>query len=200
MGLGYFVFSMIKYFLNIGVLLTSSAASAQFIVSVEWQKSGDVRDTIYYNPDRKLEWDDFRGAPASNSVAAAITESGFGYRMTMKSVNGKTNVNITVLCYFNKRNSWVKPGMNSDYALTHEQHHFDITYINACLFIQKLKAAHFTSNNYEALADQIHDECYEALGKMQDDYDGQTMNGRLPKVQLSWNKKIDKELSSLITN
>lgn len=90
--------------------------------------------------------------------------------------------------------------MNSDYALMHEQHHFDITYINACLFIQKLKAAHFTSNNYEVLVDQIHDECYEALGKMQDDYDGQTMNGRLPKVQLSWNKKIDKELSLLITN
>lgn len=198
--MGYFVFSMIRYFLTIGVLLISSAAAAQFIVSVEWQKLRNASDTIYYNPDRKLEWEDFRGTPVSNSAAAAITESGFGYRMSMKSVNGKTTVNITVLCYFNKGNSWVKPGMNSDYALVHEQHHFDITYINACLFIQKLKAAHFTSNNYEALVDQIHDECYEALGKMQDDYDGQTMNGRLPKVQLSWNKKIDKELSLLITN
>lgn len=198
--MGYFVISMIKYFLGIGLLLMSSISYAQFIVFVEWQQSKNSGDTIYYNPDEKLVWEDFKGTPVSNSIAAAITESGFGYRMSMKSVNGKTTVNITVLCYFNKRNSWVKPGMDSDYALTHEQHHFDITYLNAYLFMQKLKTAHFTSNNYQALIDQIHDECYEALSKMQDDYDGQTSNGRLRQAQLSWNKKIDRQLDSLITN
>ena len=69
----------------------------------------------------------------------------------MNSYNNKTNVVITVFCYFNKKKSWVKKNMDSDYALTHEQHHYDITYINTCLFIQKLKQAQFNRGNYDYL-------------------------------------------------
>jgi hypothetical protein len=191
---------MIKYFFSILLFLPGSSVYAQFTVSIQWQKPKSGGDTIYYNPDRKLDWEDFKGVPVDNSIAAAITESGFGYRMSMNSINGKTNVSITVMCYFNKRRSWVKQGMNTDYALTHEQHHFDITYINTCLFIQKLRAAKFTADNFAALVDKIHDECYNALDKMQDEYDGQTMNGRLRREQFAWNKKIDQQLESLITN
>ena len=109
-------------------------------------------------------------------------------------------MDITVFCYFNKANSWVKKGENTNYALLHEQHHFDITYINTCLFIQKLREARFTSANYASLINQIHDECFAALEKMQNDYDGQTKNGRITKEQSAWNKKIDKLLASIITN
>ena len=90
--------------------------------------------------------------------------------------------------------------MDSEYALLHEQHHYDITYINACLFIQKLKEAQFNRGNFNILVDKIHDACFDALGKMQDAYDGETLNGRVESQQKSWNKKIDEQLAALITN
>ena len=138
---------MNKYFLIFLLFLFSSPAYAQFTTTIQWLKikTGNAGDTIYYDMNRKLDWTDFKGRPDANSAAAAITESGFGYRMSMQSVNGKANMIITVFCYFNKKKSWVKAGMNTGYGLIHEQHHFDITYINACLFIRKLRAASFTA-------------------------------------------------------
>lgn len=193
---------MTKYFLCTILFLVSISTYAQITTTIQWQKvkTGNSGDTIYYDLNRKLNWVDFKGKPDAMSVAAAITESGFGYKMTMQSVNGKTNVVITVSCYFNKQKSWVKTNMNTDYALLHEQHHFDITFINACLFIKKLRAVDLTIKNYNSLINDIHDECFAALEKMQNDYDGQTKNGRINQQQVLWNKKIDLQLHAIITN
>lgn len=200
--MSYTLIRMIRNILVAFFLFLAFAAKAQVTVNVKWQnnKPGYGSDTIYYDPNRKLTWPDFKGNPVAASFAAAITESGFGYQLAMNSLNGKTTINITVYCYFSKNKSWVKKGMNTDYALLHEQHHFDITYINTCLFIQKLKQANFSRSNCGALSTKIHDECFKALNKMQDEYDGETSNGRKPAVQAAWNKKIDTQLASLVTN
>jgi len=193
---------MNRFFIGITLCLLSSSSFAQLTTTIQWQnpKTGNAGDTIYYAPNRKLDWADFKGKPDMYSPAAAITESGFGYRLSLQSSNGSANMVITVFCYFNKNKSWVKKGMNTSYALLHEQHHFDITYIYACLFIQKLRLTRFTINNYAALIDKIHDECFTELDKMQDEYDGQTKNGRVNRQQSFWNKKIDRQLDSLFTN
>jgi len=193
---------MIRNCITVILLLLSSAVYAQFTVTIQWQKikPGSNGDTIYYHPERKLNWTDFKGRPVAESPAAAITESGFGYKMTMNSYNNKVNLVITVFCYFNKMKSWVKKDMDSDYALLHEQHHYDITYINACRFIKKLREANFNRGNYNYLVEKIHDESFDALNKMQDEYDGQTSNGRISRMQSFWNKKIDQQLAAIITN
>ncbi|MEP7237239.1 MAG: hypothetical protein ABI685_05230 [Ferruginibacter sp.] len=192
---------MIKNALAIILFFVSSSACAQFTVTIQWEKikPGTAGDTIYYNANRKLVWNDFKGRPDAVSPAAAITESGFGYKMSMNSLNNKTNVVITVFCYFNKKKSWVKKDMDSDYALLHEQHHYDITYINTCLFIQKLREAQFNRGNYDYLVQKLHDESFNALEKMQNEYDGETRNGRIDRLQTTWNKKIDQQLAA-ITN
>lgn len=183
-------------------MLPGIAAKAQVTVNVQWKNINQDRisDTIYYSSDRKLAWAEFKGKPASGSPAAAVTESGFGYQLSMQSLNNRTSINITVYCYFNKKKSWVKKGMANDYALVHEQHHFDITYINTCMFIQKLRQAAFTKANFVSLSEKIHDECFDAMDAMQDEYDGETSNGRNKDIQAVWNKKIDQQLATLITN
>jgi len=193
---------MIKNFLLIIFSLVGFSSYAQFTVTVQWQpiKINSGGDTVYYNSERKLTWTDFKGKPDAASPAAAITESGFGYRMSMNAAGSKTNVVITVFCYFNKKKSWVKKDMDTDYALLHEQHHYDITYINTCLFVKKLKEAQLNKGNFNYLVEKLHDECFAALNKMQNEYDGQTSNGRIPRMQTAWNKKIDQELELLITN
>ena len=193
---------MNKYLLIFLFFLLNSTAYAQFTTTIQWHnaKTSRASDTIYYDLNSKLDWADFKGKPDAGNGAAAITESGFGYRISMQSVNGKANLIITVFCYFNKNNSLVKKGMNTDYALLHEQHHFDITYINAFLFIQKLRVTRLTKNNFASAVEKIHDECFAQLGQMQDAYDGETKNGRLSNQQSVWNKKIDRQLESLFTD
>ena len=193
---------MIKNIFFLVLLLSSISVKAQVTVNIQWQNvtPGNADDIIHYDNKKKLTWPDFKGNPIASSPAAAVTESGFGYQLAMKSLNGKTSINITVYCYFDKNKSWVKKTMNTDYGLLHEQHHFDITYINTCIFIQKLKAAKFTKSNFSALSAKIHDECFIALNNMQNQYDGETFNGRKKEIQAYWNKKIDQQLAALITN
>lgn len=189
-----------KWIYAILIIVQVTTLHAQVTVSVQWQKEdkGGVNDTTFYAKNRKLEWKDFRGRPDVGSDAAAITASGFGYLLAMHSINRRTSFVVSVYCFYDKQHSWVKPGMQSDYALLHEQHHFDITYINTCAFMEKLRTARFSLSNYREVIDRIYSQSYNALENMQNDYDGQTKNGQLKSVQLLWNKKVDADLFRII--
>ncbi|MBL0056136.1 MAG: hypothetical protein IPP31_08025 [Chitinophagaceae bacterium] len=193
---------MKRFLISFLFILFCGSVYAQFYTRVEWAGGTDPYkgDSIYYDPGYKLSWKDFKGQPDMNSVAAAITSSGFGYTMAMNSRNNKATLVIKVSCFFTTRGSWVKKGMRSDYALLHEQHHFDITYIVTCRFFQKLKNTAFTRDNYSELLDRINRAYYEELETLQNEYDGQTRNGQLKDVQLAWNKKIDGMLAALVIN
>jgi len=184
------------------VLFFTIAGFAQTTVKIQWVQHVPAAssDTIFYSPNRKLSWPDFKGIADAKSEAIAITASGFGFISGVKYKNGKVNIDISVYCYFGKSSSWVKAGRESAYALNHEQHHFDITYIATSLFMQKLKAASFTWENYNDVLNRIYSESSKQLEKMQNDYDGQTKNGQLETVQASWNKKVEKQLATLVTN
>lgn len=191
-----------KLLFSLFLLLWNCTAHGQVTTTIQWQqnKTAEAGDTIYYSASRKLKWNDFRAQPDNKSIAAAITTSGFGYALAMHSRNGITGISISVYCFFNKSKSWVKSGLGSDYALLHEQHHFDITYIGACLFIKKLRAANFTLSNYAALIGKIDNESNSEMERMQDEYDGNTRNGQLKNVQAGWNKKIEIQLAAIATN
>jgi len=162
--------------------------------------AGNNKDTIYYQPGTEVAWSDFRGKPDLASGAAAMTYSGFGFTAAIQSRNGKGTLTINLYCYFDRTKSWVKSTSKNDYALLHEQHHFDVSYIASNLFMQKLQQAKFTMSNYNKLLNDIYNESTATLEKMQDDYDGQTRNGRVPDVQAAWNKKIDAALAQLPTD
>ena len=174
---------------------------AQLTTKVEWtqQTSMPASEVIYYTSDNKLVWPNFKGSvPANTGRTAAITMSGFGYSASMKSSGGKGELNVKVYCFFNKNKSWVKPGKTTAYILNHEQHHFDISYIAACIFVDKLQGAVITSKNYNDVLPRIYDECIDAMNKMQDDYDGQTNNGQTVASQEKWNKFIDDKMAIII--
>jgi FtsZ-binding cell division protein ZapB len=183
-----------KYILSAAILLLSFNSYSQLQVNVNWLQPPKMqtKDTVYYNPSYQLVWPDFKGVPdQNNTFALAITSSGFGFTAGYQMRNGKASLNINVFCYFSKHSSWVKEGKESDYALNHEQHHFDVSYIATCRFIEKLKAAKFTVANYDDLLTKIYNESTTEMESLQNDYDGQTKNGRLKDVQEQWNKKIN---------
>jgi hypothetical protein len=188
-----------KYiFLLLFSSVISAAVMGQFSSNVYWTEQTTLpsSETIYYNPVRALSWNDFKGKPDNNSVASAITASGFGYKADFKSVGPRSQLNVAVYCYFNKKNSWVKEGKTTSYILTHEQHHFDISFLAAGLFMEKLKAAGITRSNYNVLLPKLYNECVAIMNKMQNDYDSQTKNGQLRDIQSQWNELVSTKLKA----
>jgi hypothetical protein len=174
-----------------------SNAQSQFVTNVYWTEDTKMpgTETIYYHPNKKLQWADFNGVPTIPGNVAAITASGFGYKASMKNNGTKGQLNIGVYCYFNKDKSWVKPGKTTSYILNHEQHHFDVSFIAASLFADKLKRTEINLKNYNAVLPAIYKECCDIMNKMQDEYDGQTKNGQLKDVQAKWNEFIVSRLA-----
>ena len=154
-------------------------------------------DVIYYQPNKRLQWQDFEGDAIKNHRAAAITVSGFGYKAEMKNSGGRGDLIISVYCFFNKPKSWVKEGHTTPYILAHEQNHFDITYLATNLFIEKLRGATFTVNNINTLLPKIYNESCAVMNRLQDDYDGQTKNGQVKDAQQNWNDMIKDKLDNM---
>lgn len=184
---------LLFYFLQLSI-----PASDALDTTVVWTEQSPMpaSEVIYFNPDRKLKWSDFRGTPVEGR-AAAITVSGFGYRARVTTGDLENKLVIQVYCYFNKNKSWVKPGRTTDYILEHEQKHFDIAYIAARIFESKLAEANFTISNYNDLLQKIYDDSSLIMNKMQEDYDRQTRNGQEKEKQMEWNSMVSESLASI---
>lgn len=177
----------------------AALAKSQLQVNVQWLKttSGIKKDTLYYSPQAKLTWNDFYVRKEEGTNTAALTTSGFGFTAGIFSRSGQGLLDINVFCYFLPYKSWVKKGDTNDYILNHEQHHFDISYIGSCYFMQKLKEARITMNNYSSVISKIYDEAYDYMSNMQDAYDRETDNGIIREKQEDWNKKVNARLTDL---
>lgn len=188
-----------RIFITLIFFLSFSAANAQLKTNIFWteQTNYPATDVIYYSPKKHLLWKDFLGKPVESSPAAAITASGFGYKAAIKRLGDEGQLNIAVYCFFNKHNSWVKTGKNTSYILNHEQHHFNISFIAASIFMTKLKSANFTFTNYNATLAALYTESMEYMNKMQKDYDAQTKNGQLREEQAKWDIFLAERLQSL---
>ncbi len=185
-----------KFLSSFFLLFFIGSSYGQVTTNVYWTEQTEMSkpNTIYYNPDKNLVWADFKGIPGPPSPVAAITASGFGYKANMTSSGGKGEINVAVYCYFNKNSSWVRPGKTTAYILNHEQHHFDVSYIAAGIFINKIKNTALTTSNCNVLLQRVYKECCDIMNKMQDDYDGQTMNGQLEEKQQKWNSFFAEKL------
>ena len=164
-------------------------------VRMDHKVASPESDTIYYNVNRKLTWDDFKGKPDMNHKGAAVTSSGFAY-----SWNGQNNgeilfIDISVYTFFTKSNSWKKSMVNSGYHLRHEQGHFDITMLGAEKFVDELKKASFSMQNYQQLINQIFDRVYDENISFQNDYDRETRHSLDKAKQEEWNKRVSAAVS-----
>ena len=188
-----------KPILIISFFLFTLNSSAQVLTNIYWTENTALpaSEVIYYNAGKKLVWNDFKGAPVITGPVAAMTMSGFGYKAELKALGNTGNLNISVYCYFSKPKSWVKPDKKTQYILNHEQHHFDISYIAASIFFNKLKSSTITLANHKTVLPAIYKECLDIMNDMQDKYDGQTKNGQLKDMQEKWDQTLEEKLLAI---
>ncbi|HEX3383907.1 MAG TPA: hypothetical protein VHS53_01900 [Mucilaginibacter sp.] len=153
-------------------------------------------DTIYYSATRPLTWRDFREKPMNGNFDAEIFTS-VGYAEQASVVKGLIDLNISVKVELAKSDCWVRSRAKDDYALNHEQRHFDIAKIIGEHFKQKLATMKLPPDNYDGDINVEYLETLRELHRMQTQYDKETHHGSDSYAQSQWDKKIDQELRSL---
>ncbi|MFZ4056816.1 MAG: DUF922 domain-containing protein [Ferruginibacter sp.] len=139
----------------------------------------------------------FQSIPELDVDAVAITQSGFGYNLGFRRLGDEASININVYCHFHPNKSWMKAEGKNAYILSHEQLHFDISYLIANRFIQKLKGANFTVTNYKSVINSIYNEMVNEMHDYQLQYDTQTNNAIDKVAQADWKKSIQQQLEAL---
>ncbi|MEO7768663.1 MAG: DUF922 domain-containing protein [Ferruginibacter sp.] len=186
------------FFLVAVIFLSSLALSAQklnVVVNYAGSEGTNNNNMINYQPEQLLGWEDFKGKPIEASDAAALTNAGFGVKLSFRSIENTAKLLIAVNCSFSKRESWVKSGNKTAYILNHEQKHFDLAFIHTLQFIKNLRNADFTTTNYAALIEKIYNHAAEELGTAQNQYDAETSHSRIPERQVEWDQKISRQLA-----
>ena len=181
-----FIFLCINACCSPIVLAQSLAVDVTYTTNIP----DEEKKLIFYKPEQLLSISDFMASPIAGNDAVAITSSGFAFKAGYKSEAGKSTLMFAVYCSFDKQQSWMKAAGKTPYILSHEQSHFDISYIAAMSFISQLKAAGFTQQNYKGLIHSIYAASTDNLEKMQHQYDGETNNGQLKNMQAIWNRKV----------
>ncbi len=153
-------------------------------------------DTIYYSRNRPLSWDDFKEKPGVGSFEAEVFTS-VGYTEQATDEKGVINLNIALKVDLAKSDCWVRDRSKDDYALNHEQRHFDIAKIVGEHFKQKIAAMKLPPDNYDGEINVEYLETLRELHRMQTQYDSETHHGANHVAQEEWNEKIDKELKLL---
>jgi hypothetical protein len=186
------------FFLLTIVCLAGFSQRVYVKANVVDKETSPSSDTIYYAMDRPITWDDFQGKAEENSIAGAVTSSGFGYGAAITTTEDAIYINLNVYTYFSRSRSWKKSMIHSDYHLEHEQHHCDITMLGAEEFCNAIREAHFTANNYKQLIAEIFDKMFNENTELQETYDSQTEHSINREMQFAWNKKINETMGRIV--
>ena len=152
-------------------------------------------DTIYYSFNRPLTWADFQGkVPQSRFDAEVFATIGYSEETTV--INGVINLKLDIKVCLPKNDCWVKEGSQNDYALNHEQRHFDIAKIVAEHFKQRIKAENLPVANYDGPVNVDYLDAYREMDSLQLQYDNETNHGANHTSQERWNERIDQELKT----
>ncbi|WP_128545888.1 DUF922 domain-containing protein [Larkinella soli] len=152
-------------------------------------------DTVFYSPLRPLTWADFQGEPRGGSRNAAAIYPTFSYEGRSRWVNGYLQVELTFRTFMVKSMSWVRPGIQNDYSLRHEQKHFDIVKLIVERFKQRIATDDdMDIDDYNSRIQYLYLDAYRDMNRWQEQYDRETQHGIVQPEQERWNRKVEEEL------
>jgi len=155
--------------------------------------SADSNEIIYWSPNYKLDWNDFKGQPRFDYQSiSALTSSGIVHYKGCKD----GEITFKVQAYFEKDESWVKDEARTEHHLSHEQIHFDITELAARRLRKSLKERRFQCGE-EAEFETFVSSYLDNWRSEQKAFDLMTRHSLDKEQQDEWFYKINMELSLL---
>ena len=159
---------------------------------------GDKSDTVFYDPGRKLTWNDFQGntnRPGSKYAAAVF--SSLSYEGNSKMAGRYLQATIALKTFMVKSMSWGRPDARNAFTLAHEQTHFDITRLMAERFKERLKTLDLSIEDYDSQIQYEFLEIFREMNREQESYDAQSNHGLNTSAQEQWNQKVQAEISRI---
>lgn len=150
-----------------------------------------AQDTIYWNKQRPLAWEDFQAQPMVHEPEAAQATTGVGLAFRFReNIEAATwEYQFDVFSYFLPDLSWYKKEYSNYYLLEHEQTHFNISE----LFARKLKKELSELTPSESVgeeAERIYHKMQKEHAKFQNKYDRETKHSLHIEEELLWQKKV----------
>jgi hypothetical protein len=168
-------------------------AKAVRVEFVENERISD-RDTVFYNTNRKITWNDFKDRPNPRSKFNAAIFTSLALEGSPYVEQGTVVLPLEVKVYMLPGSSWVKSGGESDYGLNHEQRHFDVTRIVGKRLSHRLESMEINPDNYDGLVNGAFFDAFREMNRLQEIYDGQTRHGMDSGAQSRWNAILDQAL------
>lgn len=150
-------------------------------------------DTVFYE-DRRISWSDFQRLPPPATRYGAAVYTSFGYEATSRRVGPALQIALRTKVFMIKSNSWARPAAKDDYALRHEQLHFDITKLVSERFKQKIKAEALPLDDYDSRIQYLFLESFREMNRTQQQYDAETNHSMVRSAQAQWIERIEHEL------
>lgn len=144
-----------------------------------------VSDTIFY-PHRPLQYDDFLPRTSGGGRNAAVSFTSFSYEGSSRRYKDTLEIRLLLQVFFVKSASWMRPDARNSYTLAHEQLHFDITWLVAMRFRQKILEASFTLDDYDSIIQYEYLASFREMNVRQEQFDRETRNGLDPVAQRQW--------------
>ena len=155
-------------------------------------QTSEISDSIYWNIDRKLIWEDFQGCPDMSSNWGAVTAAELniiGHLSNVLPIYEVRNV-------FFKKKSWTKD-TTSEFTLQHEQIHFDITELYARKIRQAIDSLWDIDEAEQEVYNRLIQKLINGCDLVNDEFDKETNYGNYGKNQLLWKKKISNAIKDL---
>lgn len=175
------------------------ASSYQFVFAKEKKsetKSSSASTEIPWQKNKRLTWDDFRGAVPKNAEeqTAAATFCGIGFE-TNTITNTDNNLKIRVYNTFYLDNSWARPEEMNDDVLAHEQGHFDLCEVYTRRLRERMSNIRVNVNTLKPMLRKIYEQLQEEYRNRQEAYEEETGHGVNLKEQQRWKDILERELS-----
>lgn len=192
--------SALRKFCRTFLLAVSVFAFPQFVQGESPNRTNNAAapaPTITWSPERKLSWQDFKGAAPvqQQQHVAAITACGIGYYTN--SVSADQRPVITVYNTFYMQDSWVRQEAADERVLQHEQGHFDLCEIYTRKLRQEIANAHITGANMKSELARIYARVTNDYEARQQAYEAETSHGTVAAAQQRWTMQIGQELGTL---
>ncbi len=167
------------------------------VTTEEYPPPGTItKDTLYYSGARKLQWQDFTGSLTPGSFSAAETMPGFSYDAASIKKGDTIFVRVYLQVYFVRNESWVLAGEGNDYALSHEQIHFDIAKIAEEQFNDSLLKKSFSAEYYPIEIHFLYWDFWRKMTDWEQQFDTETHHGMDRAKEALWAEKVRKSLLS----
>ncbi|WP_420154211.1 hypothetical protein [Siphonobacter sp.] len=164
----------------------------------EYVPKGRLADTVFYDPARKLTWNDFRGPIRRvNPHTGAMIYTSFGYEAMTHVDKGTVYIDMTVKAFMLQNSSWTSEPATNNYALAHEQLHFDITHLITERFKKALLAEDLPLEDYDSRIQYIFLESFREMNRYQEQYDAETRHSINQPEQARWAEKVTREIREL---